>query len=564
MADYEFTGPYIENEDTVEKNMLQVVLALLPALVAAVIFFGIYSFYLALGTALFSTIIEYPFAAKSFSWKKPLGDGSAFLAGFLLGLTLPPAAPWWIPPAGAFFTIVLGKQIFGGLGNNIFNPALVGRAVLLLCWLEPMTAWRKPFDGLTAATPLAQMLAEGGETAVEYTQLFLGNISGSIGETSALALLLGALYLYVKGYISWRIPGGYIMSAGLLSYFLGLAPLYSVLSGGLLFGALFMASDMVTSPVTRDARLVYGIGCGVFTVLIRQFTIYPEGVTFAILLMNGAAYLLDTVLEGPRFGEIKRRKKHLKMIGSLILISLFFLGMGRGASYLVENYFVEEERLVVDGTYQGTGKGGYGEISVEVVVENSKIQTITVTEHEDTERIAEPAFKQLGELIVSSQNREVDTVSGATLSSRGYLEAVENALAGSKKTGVEVFMGTGTGMNEEIIVEVTVGDNEIKDILVKDHADTENLAEPAFAELREKILSRQSLEVDSVTGATVSSQGYLAAVEQALEEAGVEIESQNIDSKQRPEEIDEEEVEIDVTTGATEPAGQDTDEEEGD
>ena len=528
MADFAHAGPYLENEDTVEKNMLQVVLALIPALIAAVVFFGVYSLYLALGTALFSTIIEFPFAADDFSRKRPFGDGSAFLAGLLLGLTLPPGAPWWIPLAGAFFTIVLGKQVFGGLGNNIFNPALVGRAVLLLSWLEPMTAWKEPYNGITEATPLARMLVNGGEIMVDYGQLLLGNIAGSIGETSALALLLGAFYLYLKGYISWRIPGGYIIAAGVLSFLLGFDPLYAVLSGGLLFGALFMASDMVTSPVTHDARLIYGLGCGIFTVLIRHFTVYPEGVTFAILLMNGAAYFLDTVLEGPRFGQMEKRKQQLKTLGSLLLIIIVFLGMTGGVSYLVNNYLIEEQPFAgVDGSYRGSGEGVYGEIKVEVVVENSDVKEITVVSHDDTTDIAEPAFEELEQQIIESQELDVDTVSGATMSSEGFLEAVADALLSERQGALHdeqgdgrslsgVFRGTGAGLNSDIEVEVTIAGDVITDIAVIAHDDTADIAEPVFEELEQQIIESQELDVDTVSGATVSSEGFLEAVAEAL------------------------------------------------
>ncbi|MFW6278871.1 MAG: RnfABCDGE type electron transport complex subunit D, partial [Bacillota bacterium] len=447
MADYELTGPYVETEDTIEKNMLGVILALVPAVIVAFIFFGAYSLYLSLGTALLSTIIEFPFSVSSYSIKNPLGDGSAFLAGLLLGLTLPPGAPWWIPVIGAFLTIVIGKQVFGGIGNNIFNPALIARAFLLLSWPGAMTVWLEPFDGVSSATPLGQMLSGSVETG--YWDLFLGNISGSIGETSALALLIGGLYLYINEYITWRIPVSFVVSAGVLSYFFGADPLYAVLSGGLLFGAIFMATDMVTSPVTKDARLVYGIGCGVFTVLIRHFTVYPEGITFAILLMNGAAYLFDSLLEGPHFGEVYKRRRTLKQVGSVILAAILLFGLAYGASMWRDNILAsrKDDSVMEDGVYTGTGEGHNGDMEVEVTVENGEITEINVVDHQDTADIAESAFTTLEERIIEQQETDVDTVSGATNSSNGYLEAIQDALGTEEESAAETYTGSAEGMN---------------------------------------------------------------------------------------------------------------------
>ncbi|MFW6270861.1 MAG: RnfABCDGE type electron transport complex subunit D, partial [Bacillota bacterium] len=360
-----FSGPYITNRDSIEKNMWNVIFGLIPATIAAVIFFGIYSLYLSLGTALLCVLIEYPFARENYK-NSIFGDGSAFLAGMLLGLTLPPASPWWLPIVGAFLTIVIAKQFFGGIGNNIFNPALIARGILLLTWGSHMTSWITPFDGISSATPLANM-------TTGYWELFLGNVPGSIGETSALALIIGAVYLYIKGYIGLRIPLSYIGSSIIMAIILGIDPVFTVLSGGLLFGALYMATDMVTSPVSKDARVAYGIGCGVLTVIIREFTVYPEGITFAILFMNGASHLWDVLLEGPYFGEVRKRKKILNKIGVLLLGSIIFVGIGFSGQIISENInnqVVTGEKFdLADGEYEGTGEGMHGDIKVEVAVE---------------------------------------------------------------------------------------------------------------------------------------------------------------------------------------------------
>ncbi len=440
MEKHNLSGPYIVNEDTIEKNMWYVVLALLPAVIAAFIFFGLYSLYIIFGTALFCVIIEKPFTGQKFP-----GDGSAFLAGILLALTLPPGVSWWIPVVGAFFTIIIGKQLFGGIGNNIFNPALVARGILLLAWPSQMTSWKAPLDTISTATPLAEYAEAISPAAViNFWDLYLGNVAGSIGETSALALLLGALILYVKGYIGWRIPVSYIVSSVIVAFILGINPLFTVLSGGLLFGALFMATDMVTSPVTKDARLVYGIGCGILTVVIREYTIYPEGITFAILLMNGASYLFDSVFEGPRFGEVEQRKKVFSYLSTLIVASIILLGIGYGTFILSDNLTVEEDFTHTGigqgmngeaypdefAAYTGSGQGMNDEITVRVIYEEEMIKEIEVIEHSDTENVAEEAFIELTERIIEQQTVEVDTISGATASSEGYLEAVREALEG--------------------------------------------------------------------------------------------------------------------------------------
>jgi electron transport complex protein RnfD len=240
---------------------------------------------------------------------KFFGDGSAAVTGLLLAMTLPPAPPWWIVAIGSIVAIAIGKQIYGGLGNNIFNPALVGRAVLLVSWSTHVAGnvWLKPVpfgftaDMVTQASPLDNYTASLGD-------LFLGTVPGSLGETSALALIIGAIWLFYKGHIDWRIPGGFIgivFILGLISGGFSMG-LYHVLAGGVLLGALFMATDMVTSPVTPTGKLIFGVGCGVVTMAIRLFGGLPEGVTFGILLMNGLTPLIDNLTLPKKFGEVKK------------------------------------------------------------------------------------------------------------------------------------------------------------------------------------------------------------------------------------------------------------------
>jgi len=203
-----------------------------------------------------------------------------------LGLIVPPSLPSWMVILGAVFAIAIGKQVFGGLGQNPFNPALVGRAILSVSFAAAMTTWTAPLDGVTAATPLLRGSAN-------IPDLFFGTVAGSLGETSALAILLGGIYLFYKGYLDYRIPVGIFASVTILSLVAGQSVPFHLLAGSLLFGAIFMATDPVTTPITKAGRWVFGIGVGLIVMLIRIWGSYPEGVTFAILLMNAATPLIN-------------------------------------------------------------------------------------------------------------------------------------------------------------------------------------------------------------------------------------------------------------------------------
>ncbi len=280
--------------------MLDVAIALLPAVVAATYFFGPWAL------AIIASCIAGAFLAEAgVSWARgreiPLYDGSALVTGLLLGLTLPSDVPLWIGLIGGAFAIGIGKAIFGGLGLNMFNPALVGRAFLVASFPVLMTTFRWPhdsgawmgsgFDAVSTATPLA--LLRWSDVATPYFELFIGRIGGSLGETSALALLLGGLYLLGRGVINWRIPVSYIGTVMLLTWATGGDPLFHFLAGGLLIGAFFMATDYVTSPITPRGKLIFGFGCGFLTYAIRGFGGYPEGVLYSILLMNATVPLIE-------------------------------------------------------------------------------------------------------------------------------------------------------------------------------------------------------------------------------------------------------------------------------
>jgi len=306
-------GPHIRAKVSTKRIMWAVNLALIPAGAAGVFIFGVYSLYIIIASVLSAVVTEW--AILAFRKKEiVILDGSAILTGLLLAYNLPPGVPLWLPVAGSFFAIAIGKQVFGGLGHNIFNPALAGRAFLMVSWPVYMTTWQNPrwtADAITTATPLAliknnQLTLLKGTT---YIDLLLGNRGGCIGEVCIIALLVGAAYLFWKRYISWHIPLTYIAAVALLSrvfngpggIFTGDA-LLSVLSGGLVLGALFMATDYVTSPLSNKGKVIFGISCGVLTFVIRKFSGYPEGVSYAILIMNAFVPVIDRFTYPKWFG----------------------------------------------------------------------------------------------------------------------------------------------------------------------------------------------------------------------------------------------------------------------
>ncbi len=296
------SSPHIRASQSIRSVMIDVLVALFPAALAGVIFFR-WGGFLTIILGMLSAMVTEAIILRK---KNIFGDGSAAVTGLLLALVLPPIVPWWLVVIGGAVAITIGKHVFGGIGNNIFNPALTARAILTLSWVGYMVHWVRPIDLATSATPLA-----GASTS--FYNLFVGAIPGSLGETSAFALILGGGWLLYKGHIDWRIPGGYIgtvfvmgtllKSSGNLAGMLS-AGIFHVLAGGVMLGALFMATDMVTSPVTPRGKLIFGIGCGVMTMLIRLYGVFPEGVTFAILLMNAVTPLIDKLTMPRKYGEV--------------------------------------------------------------------------------------------------------------------------------------------------------------------------------------------------------------------------------------------------------------------
>ncbi len=317
------SNPHIRNNEDTRVIMLDVIIALCPALAWSVYRFGLRALVAAVVSVASAMCWEFLYR-KALKKPQMLGDLSAAVTGLLLAMVCPVTLPYWMLIVGNFFAIVLVKQLYGGLGKNFMNPALAGRAALVACYASQMTTWVDPAKGpaplsligadvVTAATPMVMMGESFGDLTAAYDlpKMFMGFIGGSAGEVSSLMLLAGGLYLIFRKVISWHIPVAYIGTVALLSLVFAngndplLYMLYSIFGGGLMLGAFFMATDYATSPVTLNGQLLYGFGCGVITVLIRYFGGYPEGVTYAILLMNVCTWAIDKAFHRHQFGVSK-------------------------------------------------------------------------------------------------------------------------------------------------------------------------------------------------------------------------------------------------------------------
>ena len=306
------SSPHIRGNFRTNRIMRDVVLALLPALAVGVYFQGYRALIVALLSVSTCMVAEYLYALITRT-RNTVVDGSAMVTGLLLAMTLPHTVPYWLVVVGGVFAIVFVKALCGGLGQNIFNPALAARALMMLIYPVGLTRYES-LDGVTAATPLHHMVmpALPEETVLD---MFLGRCPGSIGEISALALLLGGAYLIWRKVISVRTPAAYIGTVAVLTLVFAKTDepvkwmLYSLFSGGLMLGAIFMATDYATSPATPVGQIIYGVGCGVLTVLFRYFGLFPEGVTYAILIMNAFVWFIDRHTAMRRFGTGKGENK---------------------------------------------------------------------------------------------------------------------------------------------------------------------------------------------------------------------------------------------------------------
>jgi len=317
-------GPHVRAEESTAKIMWTVNAALLPAALMSVYYFGLPAVLVILASIVTAVVTE---AAIQKMLKKEVtvADGSAFLTGLLIAMNCPANIKLHIPIIGTFIAIAITKQLFGGLGYNIFNPALIGRALILISFPKAMTTFTQPvttimsMDAKTMATPLTVLKEDGVAKLLElyphiYRDLLMGNRAGSLGETATIALLLGAAFLFIKRYITWHIPITFILTVGLTTWaFGGKEGLFSgdaifhMMSGGLVLGAFYMATDYVTGPSVRSAQIVFGVACGLLTALIRLKGGYPEGVMFAILIMNCFAPLLDRGMRSRVFGKAEAK-----------------------------------------------------------------------------------------------------------------------------------------------------------------------------------------------------------------------------------------------------------------
>lgn len=318
-------SPHVHSADSTPKIMYRVVYALIPALLWSVFVFGLDALRVTLIAVVACLAFEYIIQKYLMNVKPSVTDGSALVTGILLAFNVPSNLPWWIILIGALASIGIGKLSFGGLGANIFNPALVGRVFLLISFPVQMTSWpvnrQSEVDGVTAATPLSVIkeginngtpIAEIRDRLPDAADMLVGNIGGSLGEISAILLILGGLYMLFKKVITWHIPTSIIVSVGAIAGIFWLInpqvyinPVYHLLSGGLMLGAIYMATDMVSSPMTAKGQWIYGVGIGIITISIRLFGAYPEGISFAILIMNAFTPLINTYVKPKRFGRNK-------------------------------------------------------------------------------------------------------------------------------------------------------------------------------------------------------------------------------------------------------------------
>lgn len=308
------TSPHVLKAESTAGIMWAVNAALFPAAVVAVYIFGLASMWV-MFVSVAAAVLTEALIQKGRKQKVTISDGSAFMTGLLLAFNLPPHSPLWIAAVGSFFAIAIAKQAFGGLGRNIFNPALAGRAFLMAAWPQHMTVFTRPFvyDAVTSATPL-QMIKEGkakdmADIGMSYLDLFIGNKGGSLGEVCILVLVLGGIYLLWKGIITWHIPLSFAGTVAIMSWIFGSKEgffqgdwLFHLLSGGLVLGAIYMATDYVTSPITKKGEVIFAAGCGLLTVIIRLWGGYPEGVCYAILIMNSMVPLIDRFVKPKRYG----------------------------------------------------------------------------------------------------------------------------------------------------------------------------------------------------------------------------------------------------------------------
>ncbi|WP_304509637.1 RnfABCDGE type electron transport complex subunit D [Anaerotignum sp.] len=319
MANFVVSGtPHVRSKESIQSIMRDVIIALVPASVMGIYYFGVRALILMVAAIVSAVFFEWLYEKLL---KKPvtISDLSAVVTGLLLAMNMPASAPVWVAIVGSAFAIIFAKQLFGGLGQNFINPALAGRAFLLASYPTEMTSWTSAgnfgADAVSVATPLAQ-LKGGVMPDASFTDVLVGNIGGCIGETCAIALIIGGIYLIAKHVINWKVPVIYIATVFVLTALIGRdglrVPVYEIFAGGLMLGAFFMATDYASSPVTAKGQVIFALGCGLITTLIRIFGGYPEGVSYSILIMNLAVPLIERFTEPTIFGALPKVKEAKK------------------------------------------------------------------------------------------------------------------------------------------------------------------------------------------------------------------------------------------------------------
>lgn len=315
------SSPHIRSTETSSTIMRDVLIALLPATLASIYLFRLQAVII-IAVSVVSAVVAEFVSQKIMKRKTTIGDLSAIVTGLLVAMNIPATAPWWIALIGSVFAIVICKQMFGGIGNNFINPALAARAFLLASWPVIMTTWVQPGPDAVSSATILGILKPGAEATGDVLpgvfNAFIGNISGSLGETSALLLIIGAIYLFARRVINWRVPFTFLGTVAILTTIYAFTSLdanapaigvefvmYHMVSGGLMLGALFMATDYSSSPITAKGQIIFGVGCGLITAIIRLYGGYPEGVSYSILLMNVATPLIDKYTSPKVFGEVK-------------------------------------------------------------------------------------------------------------------------------------------------------------------------------------------------------------------------------------------------------------------
>jgi electron transport complex protein RnfD len=319
MANFVVSGtPHVRSKESIQSIMRDVIIALVPASVMGIYYFGVRALILMVAAIVSAVFFEWLYEKLL---KKPvtISDLSAVVTGLLLAMNMPASAPVWVAIVGSAFAIIFAKQLFGGLGQNFINPALAGRAFLLASYPTEMTSWTSAgnfgADAVSVATPLAQ-LKGGVMPDASFTDVLVGNIGGCIGETCAIALIIGGIYLIAKHVINWKVPVIYIATVFVLTALIGRdglrVPVYEIFAGGLMLGAFFMATDYASSPVTAKGQVIFALGCGLITTLIRIFGGYPEGVSYSILIMNLTVPLIERFTEPTIFGALPKVKEAKK------------------------------------------------------------------------------------------------------------------------------------------------------------------------------------------------------------------------------------------------------------